>query len=108
MMVRRLMLATLLLANSSNAQAGSAWDGVWAGKMNEEPVSITIVGGRVTGYTIRGLMPLPIQSANVSGRSVSLVIGEAYRVRLTKRGEKACMAIAHGPLGDGTASLVRQ
>ncbi|HEY3721692.1 MAG TPA: hypothetical protein VGL41_16325 [Roseiarcus sp.] len=102
--------AALVLVNGAAAHAASklSWDGTWAGTLNNEPVSVTIAEGKVVGYTIRGFSPLPIESASVSGRSVSLVIGAAYRVTITKKGEKNAVGLAHGPLGDGVASLIRQ
>jgi hypothetical protein len=106
-----LAIAVFALANVAGAEAAykSPWDGIWEGMLNKtEPVSVTIAGGKVVGYTIRGFTPLPIQSASISRSSVSLVIGADYHVRLTKEGDRAAIGVAHGPLGDGTASLIRQ
>jgi hypothetical protein len=86
-----------------------SWDGTWEGMLNKtDPVSVTSAGGKVVGYTIRGFTPLPIESASVSRSSVSLVIGTVYRVRMTRQGVGTTFGVAHGPLGNGTASLVRQ
>ena len=76
-----------MLVNGAVAHAASklSWDGTWAGTLNNEPVSVTIAAGKVVGYTIRGFSPLPIESASVSGHSVSLVIGAAYTLWLVKR-----------------------
>lgn len=105
-----LACAAFVLANGAAAHAASkiSWDGTWAGTLNNEPVSVTIAAGRVVGYTIRGFSPLPIGSASVSGRLVSLVIGAAYHVTIRKQNERSAVCIAHGPLGDGAASLLRQ
>ena len=102
--------AAFILVNGAVAHAASklSWDGTWAGTLNNEPVSVTIAAGKVVGYTIRGFSPLPIESASVSGRSVSLVIGAAYHVTLRKQNERNAVGLAHGPLGDGVASLIRQ
>jgi hypothetical protein len=73
----------------------------WAGMLNKtEPVSVTIAGGKVVGYTIRGFTPLGIEAASV--------IGADYHVILMKRSERAAFGVARGPLGNGTASLIRQ
>jgi len=105
-----LACAAFVLVNGAAAHAASklSWDGTWAGTLNNEPVSVTIAEGKVVSYTIRGFSPLPIESASVSGRSVSLVIGAAYRVTITKQSERNAVGLAHGPLGDGVASLIRQ
>ena len=45
---RRLVFAfaTLATLTPAAAQAGSPWDGAWAGMLNKtEPVSVTISGG---------------------------------------------------------------
>ena len=83
-----------MLVNGAVAHAASklSWDGTWAGTLNNEPVSVTIAEGKVVGYTIRGFSPLPIESASVSGRSVSLVIGAAYRVTITEQSERDAWA----------------
>src|ERR1700689_5219833 len=84
-MTIRHILAVAFVMSVTPAHAGSSWDGTWAGTLNNEPVSVTIASGRVVGYTIRGFSPLPIESASVSGHSVSLVIGAAYTVTLRKQ-----------------------
>ena len=112
-----LAIAVFTLANVAGAEAAykwpwashSSWDGTWEGMLNKtDPVSVTIAGGKVVGYTIRGFTPLPIESASVSRSSVSLVIGTVYRVRIMKQSGRTAVGVAHGPLGNGTASLVRQ
>ena len=52
--------------------------------------------------------PLGIEAASVTGNRVSLLIGADYHVSLTKRSERAAFGLARGPLGNGTASLIRQ
>src|SRR5271155_3042141 len=77
---RALAIAVFTLANVAGAEAAyksswashSSWDGTWEGMLNKtDPVSVTIAGGKVVGYTIRGFTPLPIQSASVGRSSVS-------------------------------------
>ncbi len=106
-MIRQLLAALSSFA-ITGAHAESVWDGTWAGMLNKtEPVTVTISGSKVVGYTIRGMMPLPIQSASV-GRAVSFAIGADYRIRLVKTSGNAALAVAYGPLGNGIAALVRQ
>ena len=66
----RLLTIAVLVAGVSSAYAGSksSWDGTWSGMLNKtEPVSVTIAGGKVVGYTIRGFAPLAIEAASVTG-----------------------------------------
>jgi hypothetical protein len=108
---RLLTIVALVATGASSAYAGSrsSWDGTWSGMLNKtEPVSVTIAGGKVVGYTIRGFAPLGIEAASVTGNRVSLLIGADYHVSLTKRSERAALGMARGPLGSGTASLIRQ
>ena len=74
-----------LVISATPADAGSSWDGTWAGTLNNEPVSVTIANGRVVGYTIRGFSPLPIEFARVTSRSVSMLIGPSYRGELPRK-----------------------
>jgi hypothetical protein len=109
--LRLLNIAVLVATGASSAYAGSisSWDGTWSGMLNRtEPVSVTIAGGKVVGYTIRGFAPLGIEAASVTGNRVSLLIGDDYHVSLTKRSERAAFGTARVPLGNGTASLIRQ
>lgn len=56
-----LTIAGLVATGVSSAYTGprSSWDGTWSGMLNKtEPVSVTIAGGKVMGYTIRGFVPL--------------------------------------------------
>ena len=107
-MTLRHILAVTFLMSATSAHADSSWDGTWAGMLNNEPVSVTIASGRVVGYTIRGFSPLPIEFARVTSRSVSMLIGPSYRVRITKEGYRSALAVAHGPLGEGVTWLTRQ
>ena len=68
--VRILIMAALITTGVSSAYAGSrpSWDGTWSGMLNKtEPVSVTIAGGKVVGYTIRGFAPLGIEAASKIG-----------------------------------------
>jgi hypothetical protein len=108
---RLLTIMALFVTGVSSAYAGSSssWDGTWSGMLNKtEPVSVTIAGGKVVGYTIRGFAPLGIEAASVTGNRVSLLIGADYHVSLMKRSERAAFGMARGPFGNGTASLIRQ
>jgi hypothetical protein len=108
---RLLTIMAFFATGASSAYSGSSssWDGTWSGMLNKtEPVSVTIAGGKVVGYTIRGFAPLGIEAASVTGNRVSLLIGADYHVSLTKRSERAAFGMAQGPLGNGTASLIRQ
>ena len=107
-MTIRHILAVALVMSATPADAGSSGDGTGAGTLNNEPVSVTIASGRVVGYTIRGFSPLPIEFASVTSRSVSMLIGPSYRVRITKEGYRSALGVAHGPLGEGVAWLTRQ
>ena len=107
-MTLRHILAVAFVMSATSAQADSSWDGTWAGTLNSEPVSVTIASGIVVGYAIRGFSPLPIEFARVTSRSVSMLIGPSYRVRITKEGYRSALAVAHGPLGEGVTWLTRQ
>jgi len=62
--LRLLTIAAHVATGVSSADAGSSWDGTWSGMLNKtEPVSVTIAGGKVVGYTIRGFAPLGIEAA---------------------------------------------
>jgi hypothetical protein len=73
-----------------------------------EPVSLTISGGRVVGYTIRGFAPYPVESFRVTPTRISVRIGSNYFVSVTKTGRGAAFGTARGPLGTGTAALRRE
>jgi hypothetical protein len=104
-----LLFAALVPAATCQAASNSSWNGTWAGLLNNsEPVSVTIAGGRVVGYAIRGGAPFGIQYSRVTLTTVSFGDSEHYTVRMTKRGERTALGFAHSPLGDGSASLTRQ
>ena len=107
-MTIRHILAVAVVMSATPAHAGSSWDGAWAGTLNNEPVSVMIASGRVVGYTIPGVPPLPIEFARITSRSVSMSIGPSYRARMTKEGYRSALAVAHGPLGEGATWLRRQ
>src|SRR5271167_86110 len=98
-----LLVAPLALFAASPSQAAStrSWDGTWSGMLNNvEPVSITIAGGKVVGYTIRGAAPYPVQFSSVTATAVSFGDHENYSVKITKKGEKSALGFAHSPMGD--------
>jgi len=98
-----------LIAVGAFASPLNPWDGTWAGLLNKsEPVSVTVVSGKVVGYTIRGLVPIAIESSSVTENKISLRIGADYHINITKTREGAAYGVARGPLGSGTASLLRQ
>jgi hypothetical protein len=102
-------LALLLPAAASQAASSRSWDGTWAGLLNNsEPVSITIAGGKVVGYAIRGGAPYGIEYSKVTVTTVSFGDHDNYTVRITKTGATTALGTAHSPLGDGSASLTKQ
>jgi len=101
--------ALTLAAVSVFASPLDPWDGTWTGMLNKsEPVSVTVVSGKVVGYTIRGLVPIAIESSSVTKNRISLRIGADYHISITKTRDGAAYGVARGPLGNGTASLLRQ
>ena len=107
-MTIRHILAVALVMSATPAHAGSSWDGTWSGTLNNEPVSVTIANGRGVGYTIRGFSPLPIEFARVTSRSVSMLIGPSYRVRITKEGYRSALAWLMARSARGVTWLTRQ
>jgi hypothetical protein len=102
-------LAVLLPTASSEAGSDKSWDGTWAGMLNKtEPVSVTIAGGKVVGYAIRGGAPFGIQYSRVTLSTVSFGDRDHYAVRMTKKSARTALGFAHGPMGDGSASLTKQ
>jgi hypothetical protein len=73
-----------------------------------EPVSVTIAGGKVVGYAIRGGEPFGIEYSRITLTTVSFGDRGNYVVRITKTGATTASGTAHGPLGDGSASLKKQ
>jgi hypothetical protein len=115
MMIGRQFLALAvplaLLAGAAPSQAGSdkSWDGTWAGLLNNsEPVSVTIAGGKVVGYAIRGGEPFGIGYSKVTLTSVSFGDHDNYSVKITKTGARSATGTAQSPLGTGSASLIKQ
>jgi hypothetical protein len=100
---------SLALLIPSASLAASAWDGTWSGMLNKsEPVSVTIVGGKVVGYKIRGFSPYGIEFSSVSRTTVAFGDRTNYTVKITKKSEKSAQGFAHGPMGDGVASLTKE
>lgn len=97
----------LLVPSASLAGSAYSWDGTWSGMLNSEPVSVTIAGGKVVGYTIRGVSPYGIQFSSVTRTTVSFGDRANYAVKITKKSEKSARGFAHGPMGDGFASLTK-
>jgi hypothetical protein len=102
-------LALLIPATASQAASSRSWDGTWAGLLNKsEPVSITIMGGKVVGYAIRGGAPFGIEYSKVTLTTVSFGDRDNYKVEITKTGATTALGKAHSPMGDGSASLTKQ
>ena len=100
---------SLALLVPSASLAGSAWDGTWSGMLNKiEPVSVTIAGGKVVGYKIRGFSPYGIEFSSVSRTTVAFGDKTNYNVKIMKKGEKSAQGFAHGPMGDGVAFLTKE
>ena len=115
MMIGRQFLALAVplavLAGAAPSQAGSnqTWDGTWSGLLNNsEPVSVTISGGKVVGYAIRGGEPFGIGYSKVTLTSVSFGDHDNYSVTITKTGARSATGKAQSPLGTGSASLIKQ
>jgi hypothetical protein len=98
-----------LLASAPSYAADRSWDGVWAGMLNNsEPVSVTIVGGKVVSYAIRGGSPFGIGYSKVTVNSISFGDHDNYNVKITKTSAKTAVGFAHSPMGDGSAPLTKQ
>jgi hypothetical protein len=109
--IGRLSLAAAFLAllASSEARAGSSWDGIWTGMLNNlEPVSVTIAKGKVVGYAIRGGQPFEIAYSKVTLKTVSFGDHDNFDVEITKTGDATASGVAHSPMGEGAATLTRQ
>ena len=99
----------LIVPSASRAASTHYWDGTWSGMLNNiEPVSVTIAGGKVVGYSIRGVAPYGIEFSSVSRTTVSFGDRANYNVKITKKGEKSAQGFAHGPMGDGVAFLTKE
>ena len=102
-------LAAILCTSASHAASNRSWDGTWAGLLNNsEPVSVTIAGGKVVGYVIRGGTPFDIQYSNVTVTSVSFGDHDNFTVKITKTSDRTAVGVAHSPLGEGSAPLTKQ
>ena len=96
-------------ALASAARAASSWDGTWSGVMKTgDTVTVTILSGKVVGYSIRGAMPFGIQYSKITARTVAFGDNKNYSVRLMMRDERTAIGSAHSPVGDGSAALTKQ
>ncbi len=94
---------------ASDKSFEKSWDGTWVGTLNDtEPVSVTIAGGKVVSYAIRGGQPYDIGYSEVTRKSVSFGDHANYDVTITKLGGATASGVAHGPMGQGSARLTRQ
>ena len=60
-------LAILTPSTAPQAASSRSWDGTWTGLLNQtEPVSVTIEGGKVVHYEIRGGAPFGIEYSKVT------------------------------------------
>jgi len=102
-------LAVMVSPQLAQGASNRIWDGIWSGVLNKnEPVSVTISGGRVIAYTIRGGEPYPIEYNKVTATSVSFGDRTNYAVIIKRTSAKSAVGTAHGPMGDGSASLTKQ
>jgi hypothetical protein len=102
------LLAVLVPANCFGASTRS-WDGTWSGMLNNrDAVYVTIANGKVVAYSIRGGEPFPIGFNKVTAGSVSFGDNTNYSVSIQRTGGKSALGKARGPMGDGSAQLVRQ
>ena len=103
------LIVAVLIPAAARAASKSWWDGTWAGLLNKsEPVTVTIAGGRVVGYAIRGGEPFGIQYSRVTLSTVSFGDREHFTVSIKKQSDSTAFGFAHSPMGDGSASLSRQ
>jgi hypothetical protein len=113
---RRLLLIAIvpmLLAAAPAVRAQSAsWDGAWKGAMGRlpgeaSPISVTIAGGKVTSYMVRGA-PFDIQYSNVTPTAAAFGDRDHYGATLTRTSNTTAQLIVHGRIGVGRASLTKQ
>ena len=98
-----------IAAQAASDKLEKSWDGTWVGMLNEsEPVSVTISGGKVVSYAIRGGQPFGIGYSEVTHKTVSFGDHSNYDVKITKVGGSTASGVAHGPMGDGSARLTKQ
>jgi hypothetical protein len=89
--------------------AEPSWDGTWVGVFNNsDPVSVTIAGGKVISYAIRGGQPFGIGYSRVTAKTVAFGDHQNYDVKITKASAAKATGFAHSPLGDGAATLSKQ
>ncbi len=113
---RRSLLFAVLPALFISAQAARAqdasWDGTWTGALSglagkSAPISVTIAGGKVTTYTVRGA-PFDIQYSNVTPTKVSFGDRDHYGVKLFRVSDTTATARTHGRMGYSHATLTRR
>jgi len=91
------------------AGSNTSWEGTWSGSLKTgDMVSVTIAGGKVVGYSIRGAEPFPIQYSEITARTISFGDHQNYWVKLIKENDRTAFGTAHSPAGDGSASLTKQ
>jgi hypothetical protein len=98
----------VVLPAAAHAASERSWDGTWSGMLNNsEPVSVTISGGKVISYAIRGGQPFDIGYSEVTRKTVSFGDHANYDVKITKVGGATASGFAHSPMGDGLATLTK-
>jgi hypothetical protein len=75
---------------------------------DSEPVSVTIARGKVISYEIRGGQPFEIAYSKVTFKTVSFGDRDNYDVEIIKTGEATASGVAHSPMGEGSATLIRR
>jgi hypothetical protein len=73
-----------------------------------DAVSVTILGGQVTAYTIRGAEPFGIEYSRITLTTVAFGDRRNYSVKLFRQNDRAALGIAHSPIGDGSALLTKK
>jgi hypothetical protein len=102
-------LAAAIVPAAAHAASERSWDGTWVGTLNaSEPVSVTISGGKVVSYAIRGGQPFDIGYSEVTRKTVAFGDHANYDVKITKVGAASASGFAHSPMGDGSATLTKQ
>jgi hypothetical protein len=103
------LLAAVAAPVAAQAASRVSWDGTWVGVINDtEPVSVTISGGKVVSYAIRGGQPFGIGYSQITRQTVSFGDRENYDVKITRVGDTTASGFAHSPLGNGSATLTRR
>ncbi len=106
------VLSALLIPVAAARAQDLSWDDVWTGAIGRlpgeaSPISITIAGGKVTGYTVRGA-PFDIQYNNLTPTTVTFGDRDHYSVKLNKTSNTTASARVHGRIGYGHATLTKQ